>query len=485
MGICFNSITKKEVYPMLSVNDVSKKLKVSDQHIRKLLREGLIKAETVGKQWIIDEAAVEEYIKNNNIAIEPSDYPRGSSDIPEFIALSFFSGSMGLDIGLSKGGIEPILACETDKYCRMTINKNKPDTALIGDIEDYSADKILEFARLPKNHHVDLVVGGPPCQAFSSAGTRKGLEDARGNVFLTFIDRILEIKPKYAVIENVRGLLSSKFPYSDQLTIDECLAAGIEPIKGGALLHIISRLRKGGYTVSFELYNSANFGAPQSRERIVIIAYKGKEKVGYLIPTHSKCGEHGLKAWNNLSKAFEVLPEDIVHHHINFPEKRLKYYRLLSEGQNWRNLPIEMQKEALGKSYYLGGGKTGFFRRLAYNKPSPTLVTNPTMPATDLCHPNENRPLSVEEYKVIQGFPLNWQICGSLIEQYKQIGNAVPIKLGEAIAKNILLHKAGTQKNPPVGFKFSRYKNTDDASWERTIRNELNNSRQLSLIINT
>jgi len=146
---------------------------------------------------------------------------------------------------------------------------------------------------------------------------------------------------------------------------------------------------------------------------------------------------------------------------------------MLKEGQNWRDLPEDIQKEAMGKSYYLDGGRTGFYRRLSFDKPSPTLVTHPAMPATDLCHPVEDRPLSVEEYKVIQGFPLDWKICGSILEQYKQIGNAVPIALGEAIAKTIINHMDGKKAKIPSGFRFSRYLNTDEVSWEKTTRKEL------------
>lgn len=467
---------------MLAVTDVAKQLKVSEQHVRAILRRGDLEAEMVGKQWVIQSDAVEKYIEDFNIVLEPDDHPNKSDKLPDLIALSFFSGAMGLDIGLSNGGIEPILACEFNKYCRMTINANKPDIALIGDITKYSSNKILEYAGVPAGRKVDVIVGGPPCQAFSSAGNRKGFEDSRGNVFLTFIDRIVEIQPTYAIIENVRGLLSSSFPYSDELTLEECVKADIEPIKGGALLHIIKRLRESGYCVSFELYNAANFGAPQIRERIVMIAYHGNKKVGYLTPTHSENGEYGLPKWKTLKSALDRLPTDVEHNHIDFPEKRLKFYRMLKEGQNWRDLPLDMQKEAMGKSFHLGGGKTGFFRRLAFDKPSPTLVTHPAMPATDLCHPVKDRPLSVEEYKAIQGFPLDWKICGSTLEQYKQIGNAVPIKLGEAIAKTIIEHMNNNQSKALADFRFSRYKNTDEVTWERETRKRLNTCyKQLSL----
>lgn len=114
----------------------------------------------------------------------------------------------------------------------------------------------------------------------------------------------------------------------------------------------------------------------------------------------------------------------------------------------------------------LGGGKTGFFRRLSRSKPSPMLVTTPNMPATDLCHPFLDRPLSVEEYAAIQEFPQNWQICGPLKEQYRQLGNAVPLGLGRAIARLIVADMTGVaQPHAPAGFKFSRFRNSDEISW--------------------
>jgi len=433
----------------------------------------------VGKQWIIHQDAVNQYIKDYAVAIEPDDHPRKTTEIPDIIALSFFSGAMGLDIGMEQGGIKALLACECDKACRLTIDKNRPEMALIGDINNYTADEILYYARVPRDRKVDVIFGGPPCQAFSSAGTRKGFDDSRGNVFLKYVDIITEILPKYVVIENVRGLLSSAFPYSD----DDSSTEHIEPIKGGALLHIIRKLRAAEYTVAFELYNAANYGAPQIRERVVMVACHGKEKIPYLTPTHSEKGSFGLPLWRTLSTALSSLPADVEHQHVTFPEERLKYYRMLKEGQYWKHLPLEIQKEAMGASYYLGGGKTGFYRRVSFTKPSPTLVTHPAMPATDLCHPIEDRPLSVQEYKCIQEFPPSWDICGSLVDQYKQIGNAVPIALGEAIAKAILSHMAGKKPSEFVGFPYSRYKYTDDASWEKETRKQIRSKdlQQLSL----
>ena len=187
---------------MLSVHDVAIKYKVTDQHVRSLLRKGELKAEMVGKQWIIQEEAVNEYIREYKYAIAPDDHQRRTTEIPDIIALSFFSGAMGLDIGMEKGGIQALLACENDKACRLTIEKNKPEMALIGDINNYTVDEILKFACVPNGRKVDLIFGGPPCQAFSSAGSRRGFDDSRGNVFLKYIDIVTEILPAYVVIEN-------------------------------------------------------------------------------------------------------------------------------------------------------------------------------------------------------------------------------------------------------------------------------------------
>lgn len=454
------SQSKKELDLMsltefITVNEASTILKVTTQHVRTLIRNESIPAERVGSQWLISKSALDAYIRDNDIMIEPDDRKRGDAQLPPIVALSFFSGAMGLDIGMRNGGIDAVLACEFNKYCRMTIAKNNPNIALIGDIEKYASEEILAMANLPKGTKVDVIFGGPPCQAFSTAGNRKGFEDARGNVFLRYLQIVGEIKPTYVVIENVRGLLSAAYPYKEST----------EPIKGGALLIILDKLRELGYTVTFNLYNAANYGAPQIRERVVMIGKLGNEKVAYLTPTHSEKGENGLLPWRTLRDALNELPPDIEHHYIEFPEKRLRFYRILKEGQYWKDLPPELQVEAMGSKLQLGGGKTGFLRRLKFDRPSPTLVTNPTMPATDLCHPTLDRPLSVEEYSRIQGFPLDWKICGPVLEQYKQIGNAVPIKLGEAIARTIINDMNGTPDIHETQVGFSRYKNTSDETW--------------------
>ncbi|WP_282352793.1 DNA cytosine methyltransferase [Pseudomonas sp. PS01303] len=449
----------------ISIADAATLLNVSTQRVRTLCRNGDLQSEKIGNTWIIDHASLKNYgLRTAHMIAQdhPAYAVQTSSSERKPIALSFFSGAMGLDLGLEKAGFDIRLACESNKHCRQTITLNRPNTALLGDINDCTAEQVLEAAQV-RAEDVDLIVGGPPCQAFSTAGKRKAFNDDRGNAFLKYIDLALEIRPRFIVIENVRGLLScpmdhrphnqrgSEFP---DLSLDE--------MKGGALNFVISVLRRAGYTCTFNLYNSANFGTPQIRERVIIVCSRDGKEAPFLTPTHSEDGSHGLPVWNKLRSALVGLDQ---HTHLNFPEKRLKYYRMLTAGQNWRSLTPELQQEALGKSYFSGGGKTGFLRRLHWEKPSPTLVTHPAMPATDLAHPEEDRPLSIQEYKRIQEFPDDWQLAGPLIEQYKQVGNAVPVSLGHAVGKLIRDLLSGTDQAPPQDFRFSRYQATSHNDW--------------------
>lgn len=450
-----------------SVREAASFLGYSEQYVRKLIREDILPAEKTSGRWVLPWNAVVIYKSKGEIScLEVSDHKRRGAERPQLNALSFFSGAMGMDIGLERAGIHTLLACEIDKATCKTIKTNRPDIALIGDLQGYSAADILAAAGLAAGSDVDLMVGGPPCQAFSSAGKRQGFSDARGNVFLTFIDRILEVRPRFAVIENVRGLLSAPLehrPHRERGNEHPPLMP--EERAGGALHHILNRLRGAGYGVSFNLYDSANYGAPQRRERVIIVCSRDGEELPYLQPTHAKGGLYGLPRWRTVREVFTGL-EGETHEHVKFPEKRLKYYRMLKAGQNWRNLPEELKKEAMGKSYYAGGGKTGFLRRVSWDKPSPTLVTHPAMPATDLCHPQEDRPLSVQEYKRIQQFPDDWVIEGKTLDKYRQIGNAVPSSLGEAIGRLLVNHLAGRGPVEYPDFPYSRYRSTAHAAWE-------------------
>ncbi|WP_263368220.1 DNA cytosine methyltransferase [Edaphobacter bradus] len=393
----------------------------------------------------------------------------GSGSDRKFI--SFFSGALGLDIGLHQAGLHCLALDEFDKAAGWTIRTNlktiygeNAPKFYSNDVRELTAD-LLRSDLCVQTEELFAIVGGPPCQAFSTAGKRLGLNDERGNVFLHFINLIAELRPKYAIFENVRGILSAPFihrPHNERGKGFPALSA--EELPGGALLHILEMLEASGYTTTFTLYNTANFGVPQGRERVIFFASREGKSIPFIRPTHSQDGRDGLQSWRTFRDAVQGLDSTVVTAG-KFPESRLQYYRMLREGQNWRNLPSELQREAMGASYHSGGGKTGFYRRLAWDKPSPTLVTCPTMPATDLCHPEEDRPLSVEEYAAIQTFPPEYVFEGSLADRYRQIGNAVPCLFGKAIGEHIIAFDEGRLTTEDTSSKLSRYVGTDHLSW--------------------
>ena len=237
---------------------------------------------------------------------------------------------------------------------------------------------------------------------------------------------------------------------------------------GGALLHILDMLEAGGYSTTFTLYNSANYGVPHVCERLIFFASRDGAAVPFIPPTHSETGRDGLPRWRTVRDAIKKY-QKASGECGKFPEKRLKYFSMLSAGQNWRDLPAHVQRAAMGESWYANGGKTGFYRRLAWSKPSPTLVTRPTMPATALCHPDDLRPLSVREYAAIQTFPEEYVFVGNLDDKYRQIGNAVPPVFGEAIGRHILRFDEGELTETRFSQRFSRYVGTDHQSWRASV----------------
>lgn len=397
----------------------------------------------------------------------------------DYKAISLFSGAMGLDIGVERSGIQISVCVENNHLACNTIRKNSNVPVIERDINLVSTEEILKKAALGVGEAF-LVVGGPPCQAFSTAGARRGMHDFRGNVIINYLRVIEQAKPKYFIMENVRGLLSSRLTtLPDELMEEYC---GIEGLKGGILYYLVKEFEKVGYTISFSLFNSANYGTPQKRERLIIFGNRNAKRVPLPSPTHTEDGEHtGGRCWKTLKDAIASLDTHGLNY-IQLREKHKKYMKQVDEGQYWKHLPENLQKEAMGKSYFLSGGRTGFFRRLAMDKPSPTLVTSPEMPATMLCHPYEDRPLSVEEYARIQEFPDSWKFAGNIREQYKQIGNAVPIGLGYMAGKAIVdFHEGRRPEIPEVENRvnYSRYKNCTDTEFLSNFERMLVQKREL------
>ena len=375
-------------------------------------------------------------------------------------AISLFSGAMGLDLGIERAGFDIRVCVEMDKWAVETIHANTDIPVINADINNVLTEEILKVANL-RREDVTLVVGGPPCQAFSTAGRQRGLADFRGNVILQYLRVVSDIRPEYFILENVRGILSAKLnAVPDEYKEYE----KIKDFKGSVLEFITSQFKELGYSVSYALLDAANYGVPERRERVIIIGHLGA-RIPIPSPTHSKEGIHGTQRWMTLRDVIGDMESRQDLRFIPLRAKSVEYMKILTEGQNWRDLPPKMAEQAMGKAYFLTGGKTGFLRRLSFDEPSPTLVTSPTMPATLLCHPTQLRPLSIEEYARIQQFPDTWKFRGRIETIYKQIGNAVPVGLGYAVGRQIMKSILGELDNREEvrnRVPYSRYLNTMD-----------------------
>lgn len=339
-------------------------------------------------------------------------------------AISLFSGAMGLDIGLMEAGIKIEIGQDFDTYCVQTMIENG-HKGLLGDIRDITPEKILQETDM-KIGEPFLICGGPPCQPFSTAGKRMGINDPRGSLFLDFVRMIDTIRPRFFVMENVKGLMSAFLKDENGKDTD---------IK--VLDIILEEFKKLNYKTVYGVLDAVNYGVPQFRERFILIGSRDNENIFLPIPTHFHVHQNADYRWRTLGDAIRDL-EDVQGECDAFSETRLRYLKMVPEGGNWKNLPDDILREAMGGAYQSGGGKVGFYRRLSYAQPSPTVVTSPIQKATMMCHPIKDRPLSVAEYARIQQFPDDWKFIGTTAAKYKQIGNAVPIGLAKAIGEMLV-----------------------------------------------
>lgn len=314
--------------------------------------------------------------------------------------IEVFSGCGGLSTGLIDGGLNPLLLVEINKDCIETLKKNHDST--IVKQEDVTKLHLNEYQGL-----CDVLLGGIPCQAFSQCGKRLGLEDPRGSLFYDFSRLIEECKPKMFVIENVHGLM----------TIN----------KGETFKQILNMINVNNeYFIEYKVLNAVDYEVPQKRKRIIIVGtQKSLPKYVFPLPCENKMV---------LKDVLQDSPKSVG---VQYTEQKRKIMELVPPGGCWVNLPEDVQKSYMGKSFESGGGKRGIARRLSMNEPSLTLTTSPCQKQTERCHPTETRPLNVREYARIQTFPDTYEFSGSIASQYKQIGNAVPVKLAYHIALSI------------------------------------------------
>jgi DNA (cytosine-5)-methyltransferase 1 len=361
---------------------------------------------------------------------------------PPLTAISLFSGAMGLDTGFEQSGFQIKVTCEMRKEACDTIRLNRPDVPLLeGDIAEYTTGTILETAGLQIGEPT-VVIGGPPCQSFSTAGTRKSFNEKRGIALLEFVRVVKESRPRFFVFENVKGLTNASLKhisFYERIKMKENEIPD-ESKLGTAFKYVLGKLAETGYSISYKILNSADYGSPQKRLRLIIIGARDGEDVGFPDQTHDSPNSIQVitgkrRPWRAVGDVLKDLRED-EQEYVKFPSWG-KYIRYIKPGGDWRDLPPEIQREAMKGSFFSQGGRTGYFRRLSLDLPCPTLVTSPVFKGTCLAHPIFDRPLSIQEYARIQGFPDYWKFVGSTMKKYRMIGEAVPVELSYALGCHI------------------------------------------------
>ena len=355
--------------------------------------------------------------------------------------IDLFSGAGGFSTGFKQAGFSIRAAIELDKGIAPTYRYNHPETNLYtADIEDVVNKKLLEGL------HVDIVIGGPPCQGFSMAGARiRGgfVDDPRNYLFKAYCDILRQTKPKVFVFENVKGILSSN--------------------KGRLFSEIIKTFTDkdnfdgSSYNVYYKIFKAVDFGIPQKRERVFIVGVLDKEidfdkyfekttkKIKNIFPDYFET----ISTWDaisdlstqedaevvsdlvsqtNYQKYLQSNNKETFNHtkprHSDIAQRRMS---LIKEGENWKVLPEKINSV-----------HSGAYGRLKKGDPSPTITTRFATPSGGcFIHPVENRTLSPREGARIQSFPDSFKFLGNKTSIYKQIGNAVPPKISFFIANMV------------------------------------------------
>jgi len=359
--------------------------------------------------------------------------------------IDLFSGVGGLSYGFAHNdNFEIVAANEILPNMAKAYSLNHPSTRVYTeDIKDFNAEKIKKDLNIEADE-IDIIVGGPPCQAYSTVGKRL-IDDPRGKLFQEYYRVLKEFNPKLFLFENVKGLLS---------------------MQGGELLKTIILLFESlGYKVQYKLLNAADYGAPQIRERIVIIGSKLKSSFQYPMPTHYNPEEtpnlfdKELEPYLTIEEAISDLPfiksneesfeyasepqnnfqklmrknasiKLMDHNSPNNNAKLVKIMELLPDGGTPDDLPENLRPTSGFKNTYC---------RLWWERPAPTITRNLSTPSSSRCiHPKAPRPLTTREGARIQCFPDDYKFYGSRGDRNLQIGNAVPTFLSNAVARAIL-----------------------------------------------
>ena len=322
--------------------------------------------------------------------------------------IELFAGAGGLALGLERAHFEPIALIEIDKDAAATLKLNRPKWNVLNEdiakISTFDLEKIFNI-RLGE---LDLLSGGAPCQAFSYAGKRLGLEDVRGTLFYHYAIFLQKLQPKIFLFENVRGLLTHN--------------------KGRTYQTMLNVFEDCGYRVEKKVLNAWDYGNAQKRERLITVGVRADLNLNLNFPPPAN------KYKPVLRDVLKDVPQSLG---AKYSPYKKSLFELVPPGGYWRDLPEELAKSYMKSCWEMEGGRTGILRRMSLNEPSLAVLTSPTQKQTERCHPLEARPFTVRENARIQSFPDEWQFCGSMYSQYRQVGNAVPVNLAFAVADEI------------------------------------------------
>ncbi len=345
------------------------------------------------------------------------------------IGIEIFSGPGGMGLGARQAGIDVKLAIEKNKYAAQTYLVNhKRTTVVVDEIEN-----IKEF-HFERNGEQVVLFGGPPCQGYSNSNRKtRFAHNPKNWLFKQFMRVTKLIEPDWIVIENVPGLKNMD--------------------KGYFLKKICDEVQELGYTPSFKVLNAADFGVPQKRERIFIVASKAGIAFDFPIGNYQnnhvtvsqaifdlpKLVNGSLESSlnyksNPISEYAELMRGKQIKVSQNFVSRNkdfvLERYKHIKQGNNWQDIPAEL----MGNYKDHTRCHSGIYRRLDENKPS-VVIAN--YRKSMLTHPNENRGLSLREAARLQSFPDSYKFIGPLVHQQQQVGDAVPPLLAQAVFEQI------------------------------------------------
>lgn len=326
--------------------------------------------------------------------------------------IELFAGAGGLALGIENAGFDTIGLIEIDKSAADTLKHNRPQWNVLNeDIAQISEMNLEELFGIDKGE-LDLLSGGAPCQSFSYAGKRLGLEDARGTLFYYYAKFLKKLQPKMFLFENVKGLLTHD--------------------RGRTYKTILSIFEQEGYSIpesQRRVLNAWDYGVAQKRERLITIGIRNDlaDKIKFSFPE-----PHEYKPVLR-----DILLDCPKSAGTQYSAYKREIFENVPPGGYWRDIPEEIARPYMKSCWNMQGGRTGILRRMSLDEPSLAVLTSPSQKQTDRCHPVEARPFTVRENARCQSFPDDWEFCGTVSQQYKQVGNAVPVSLAYEIALKI------------------------------------------------